>query len=339
MATKCPTCHSDNPGDKPFCADCGTKLDISHDAPASVTKTLITPTKGVRIGSTFADRYRIVDELGRGGMGIVYKAEDLRLQRTVALKFLPPELTQDEEAKERFVLEARAAAAISHPNICTIHEIDEHEDQTYIAMEFVDGKSLRDLTKKETIPVAETLDLAIQVAGGLEEAHKKGVIHRDIKSANIMVTSSGQAKIMDFGLAKVSGGALITQEGVTMGTVAYMSPEQARGDKVDSRTDIWSLGVVLYEILSGQLPFWGDKEASILYSIEHREHKPVRAFNPDIPAELVAVIDRCLQKKSAARFKSAGDIVLELKRYLSDVVFLQRDLNQININLQKIGKV
>jgi len=315
MPTKCPTCHKNNPDDQKFCGDCGTKLGISPDSPPSITKTLKTPTKGVRIGATFAERYRIVDELGRGGMGVVYKAEDLRLERMVALKFLPPELTQDEEAKERFVLEARAAAAISHPNICTIHEIDEFEGQTYIAMEFVDGQSLRDLTKKGTIPVAETLDLAIQVAGGLEEAHKKGVIHRDIKSANILVTPSGQAKIMDFGLAKVSGGAMITQEGVTMGTVAYMSPEQARGEKVDSRTDIWSLGVVLYEILSVQLPFWGDKEASILYSIEHREHKPVRAFNPDIPAELVAIIDRCLKKKPDARYRSAGDIISELKRY------------------------
>jgi serine/threonine protein kinase len=315
MSTKCPTCHSENPDNQKFCGGCGTKLDISQDASPSVTKTLKTPTKGVRIGATFAERYRIVDELGRGGMGIVYKAEDLRLERMVALKFLPPELTQDEEAKERFVLEARAAAAISHPNICTIHEIDEFEGQTYIAMEFVDGQSLRDITKKETIPVVETLELAIQVASGLEEAHKKGIIHRDIKSANIMVTDSGQAKVMDFGLAKVSGGALITQEGVTMGTVAYMSPEQARGEKVDNRTDIWSLGVVLYEILSGQLPFWGEKEASILYSIEHRDHKPVRAVNPDIPAELVAVIDRCLQKKPNARFKTAEEIISALIKY------------------------
>jgi serine/threonine protein kinase/formylglycine-generating enzyme required for sulfatase activity/dienelactone hydrolase len=315
MSQECPKCHTKIGENSKFCSECGSQVIAAGEAAVSVTKTLKTPTKGVRIGAAFAERYRIIDELGQGGMGIVYKAEDLRLKRPVALKFLPPELTQDEEAKERFVLEARAAAAISHPNICTIHEIDDFEDQTYIAMEFVEGQSLRELTKKDTIPVADSLDLAIQVASGLEVAHKKGVVHRDIKSANIMVTPSGQAKIMDFGLAKVSGSALITQEGVTMGTVAYMSPEQARGEKVDNRTDIWSLGVVLYEILAGQLPFWGDKEASILYSIENRKHKPIKAFNPSITTEFEAIIDRCLQKEPDARYKSAEDIISELKKY------------------------
>jgi serine/threonine protein kinase/formylglycine-generating enzyme required for sulfatase activity/predicted esterase len=315
VANKCPKCNADNPDTKSFCGDCGTQLGISPDVAPSVTKTLKTPTKGVRIGATFAERYRIVDELGRGGMGIVYKAEDLRLKRMVALKFLPPALTQDEEAKERFVLEARAAAAISHPNICTIHEIDEYDDQTYIAMEFVEGQSLRDLTKKGTIPVADTLDLAIQVASGLEEAHNKGVIHRDIKSANIMVTPTGQAKIMDFGLAKVSVGAMITQEGVTMGTVAYMSPEQTRGEVVDHRTDIWSLGVVLYEMLSGRLPFMAEHETSVMYAIVHEEPVPVQKFNPAVPVEMVRIINRCLQKKPDSRYQSAADMLEALKEY------------------------
>jgi dienelactone hydrolase len=312
---ECPKCQAEIGKDSKFCSECGSQVRAADEAPVSITKTLQTPSKGVRIGGTFAGRYRIVDELGRGGMGVVYKAEDLRLERHVALKFLPLELTQDEEAKDRFVLEARAAAAISHPNICTIHEIDEFDGQTFIAMEFVEGQSLRDRVKAEPIAVDETLDIAIQAAGGLEEAHKKGIIHRDIKSANIMVTPVGQAKIMDFGLAKVSGGALITREGVTMGTVAYMSPEQARGEKVDRRTDIWSLGIVLYEMLSGQLPFWGDKEASVLYSIEHKEHKPIRAFNPHVPSKFEAIINRCLQKKPEARYKSAGDIVSDLRKF------------------------
>ncbi|MGB6865592.1 MAG: protein kinase [Candidatus Aminicenantaceae bacterium] len=312
---ECPKCQSKIGEDSHYCSKCGSQVTAADGASVSFTKTLQTPSKGVRIGSTFAERYRIVDELGRGGMGVVYKAEDLRLERNVALKFLPPELTQDEEAKERFVLEARAAAAISHPNICTIHEIDEFEDQTFIAMEFIEGESLRDRVKKVPIAVDETLNIAIQVANGLEEAHKKGIIHRDIKSANIMVTPGGQAKIMDFGLAKVSGSVLITQEGVTLGTVAYMSPEQARGDKVDQRTDIWSLGIVLYEMLSGQLPFWGDKEASILYNIEHKDPLPIRKLKGDIPIELEKIINRSLKKKPESRYQSAGEVLTDLQEY------------------------
>jgi formylglycine-generating enzyme required for sulfatase activity/dienelactone hydrolase len=250
-------------------------------------------------------------------MGVVYKAEDLRLERHIALKFLPPELTQDEEAKDRFVLEARAAASISHSNICTIHEIDEFEDQAFIAMEYVEGKSLRDLTNKSAIAVDEALDIAVQVASGLVEAHKKGIIHRDIKSANIMVTEAGQAKIMDFGLAKVSGGALITQEGITMGTLAYMSPEQARGKAVDHRTDIWSLGVVLYEMLGGKLPFTGDREASILYSVVHEEPKRLRDIKSDIPSELEQILGRALMKNPESRYSSAAEMLKDVKTYLT----------------------
>lgn len=335
---QCPKCQVKIGEDSQYCSKCGSQVRVGDEAPVSFTKTLQIPSKGIRIGSTFAERYRIVDELGRGGMGIVYKAEDLRLERHVALKFLPPELTQDEEAKDRFFLEARAAVAISHPNICTIHEIDEFEGQTFIAMEFIEGQSLRDRVKKAPIAVDETLDITIQVASGLEEAHKKGIIHRDIKSANIMVTPAGQAKIMDFGLAKVSGSALITQEGVTMGTVAYMSPEQARGDKVDHHTDIWSLGVVLYEMLSGQLPFWGEKEASVLYSIEHKEHKPIRAFNPNIPSEFEAIINRCLQKKPKARYRSAEDIVSDLRKYQDSLRAEEAGFFNLNTLLRRIRR-
>lgn len=312
---ECPKCQSKIGEDSQFCSKCGSQVRAANGAPSSFTKTLQTPSKGVRIGGTFAERYRIVDELGRGGMGIVYKAEDLRLERHVALKFLPPELTQDEEAKDRFVLEARAAAAISHPNICTIHEIDEFERQTFIAMEFIEGRSLREKVKEAPIAVDETLDIAIQVANGLEEAHKKGIIHRDIKSANIMVTPASQAKIMDFGLAKVSGSALITQEGVTLGTAAYMSPEQARGEKVDHRTDIWSLGVVLYEALSGQLPFKGDQEASVMYSIEHKEPKSLKDIKPDVPLELQKIVSRTLKKKPESRYSSVAEMLKDLKQY------------------------
>jgi len=225
------------------------------------------------IGKTIS-HYKILEKLGEGGMGVVYKAEDTKLRRTVALKFLPPELTRDSEAKERFIHEARAAAALNHPNICTIHEIDESEGQFFIAMEYVEGESLKDVIEgnlPKVLNFREALDLASRVADGLNEAHGKGIIHRDIKPDNIMITSKGQAKIMDFGLAKLRGQTKLTREGTTLGTVAYMSPEQARGDEVDHRTDIWSLGVILYEMLTGHLPFRGEYDQAVIYAIMNEE--------------------------------------------------------------------
>jgi serine/threonine protein kinase len=266
-------------------------------------------------GSTLAGKYKIIEVSGRGGMGIVYKTEDTKLKRSVALKFLPPELIQNEEAKERFVLEAQAAAALSHPNICTIHEIDEEEGKSFIAMEYVEGQTLRAKIEKGPLELDDALNISIQVAEGLEEAHKKGIIHRDIKSANIMVTDKGQAKIMDFGLAKVKGGTLLTREGTTLGTVAYMSPEQARGEEVDHRSDIWSLGIVIYEILSGQLPFKGEREASILYSVVHEEPKPLKEIKRNLPLELQQIISRALKKRPESRYSSAAEMLKDLKKY------------------------
>ncbi|UCB53286.1 MAG: serine/threonine protein kinase, partial [Candidatus Zixiibacteriota bacterium] len=211
------------------------------------------------IGQTIS-HYRVLGKLGEGGMGIVYKAEDTKLKRTVALKFLPPELTRDAEAKERFVHEARAASALDHPNVCTVYEIDESGGHTFISMACIDGPELKEKVQAGPLKSDEALDIAIQVACGLQAAHEKGIFHRDLKSGNIMVTSGGQAKIMDFGLAKSTGQTTITRTGTAIGTVAYMSPEQARGETVDHRTDIWSLGIVLYEMLTGQLPFKGDRE-------------------------------------------------------------------------------
>jgi serine/threonine protein kinase len=233
----------------------------------SVTKTIITHTDSIQKGSILAGRYKIIEELGRGGMGVVYKAEDTKLRRTVALKFLPAELTHIPEVKERFMREAQAAAALDHPNICTVYEFDEAEETNFISMAYIEGQSLRKRIESGPLELDDALRIATQVAEGLQEAHKKGVVHRDIKSANIMVTEKGQAKIMDFGLARMTGGTLLTKEGSTMGTIAYMSPEQARGEEVDFRTDIWSLGVVLYEMFSGQLPFKGERDQSVVYSI------------------------------------------------------------------------
>lgn len=265
-------------------------------------------------GTPLAGKYKIIEVVGRGGMGVVYKAEDTKLKRQVALKFMPPELTRDAEAKERFVLEAQAAAALSHPNICTIHEINEEEGKSFIAMEYVQGQSLKAKIESGPLKLNEALNIAIQAAEALDEAHKKDIIHRDIKSANIMVADKGQAKIMDFGLAKVKGGTLLTREGTTLGTVAYMSPEQARGEKVDHRTDIWSLGVVLYEMLSGRLPFMGDHEASILYSVVHEDPKPLQKIKPDIPPELQRVVDKALKKKLESRYSTAAEMLSDLRK-------------------------
>jgi len=296
-----------------YCSKCAAPLKSPEEI--SITKTLITPTERLKKGRTIAARYQILEELGRGGMGVVYKAEDTKLKRTVALKFLPPELTHVSEVKERFMREAQAAAALDHPNICTVYEFDEAEKKTFISMAYVEGQSLKKKIESGPLELDEALRISLQIAGGLQQAHKKGVVHRDIKSANIMVTEDGQAKIMDFGLARVTGGTLVTQEGMTMGTVTYMSPEQARGEEVDHRSDIWSLGVVLYEMFSGKLPFLGDREASILYSVVHEEPKALKAIKSDIPVELQQIINRALKKKPDSRYSSIGEMLKELQQY------------------------
>jgi serine/threonine protein kinase/predicted esterase len=313
MGTKCPKCQTENTEDSVFCKKCATRLRSAQEI--SITRTILKPSDELAISSTFADKYKIIAEIGRGGMGVVYKAEDLKLKRFVAIKLLPSELDSDAEAKGRFIQEAQAAAALSHPNICTIHEVEESEGKTYIAMEYIDGYSLRERTVKSPLSTEEALDVAIQVAQGLVEAHKKGITHRDIKTANIMVDEKGQVKIMDFGLAKVAGGALITKEARPMGTVAYMSPEQARGEEVDQRTDIWALGVVLYEMMSCQFPFRGENEATVLYNIEHKDPLPIRKFKSDVPVEIEKVINRCLKKKPESRYQSAEEALSDLQEY------------------------
>ena len=315
MGIQCPKCQYEISDDSRFCSRCGTPIHPGDKSFLSHTQTILRPIDELMPGTVLAEKYKIQDVVGRGGMGIVYRAEDTQLKRSVALKFLPTELTQDEEARERFVLEARSAAALSHPNICTIHEINEEEGRSFISMEYIKGLSLRERIRKGPLATDAALNLAMQVAEGLEEAHKKGIVHRDIKSANIMITEKGQAKVMDFGLAKVTGGTILTREGTTLGTVAYMSPEQARGEEVDQRTDIWSLGVVLYEMLSGELPFKGDREASILYSVAHEEPKPIKEIKRDLPPELQQIVNKALKKKLESRYVSAAEMIKDLKKY------------------------
>ncbi len=232
--------------------------------------------------------YRILEKLRQGGMGVVYKAEETKLERIVALKFLFLTSIGDEE-KKRFKREAKAAASLNHPNIATIFAIDEVDDQTFIAMEYIEGKSLEELVGAnggKPMPLEKAIDYATQTAAGLQAAHKKGITHRDIKSANIMITEDGQIKIMDFGLAKLANRSMMTKVGTTLGTTPYMSPEQARGEEVDHRADIWSLGVVLYEMITGQLPFKGDYDSAVVYSILHEEPEPLTALRTGVPIAL-----------------------------------------------------
>jgi dienelactone hydrolase len=315
VPVECPRCHAENNDNSRFCSSCAAPLSpVAPEAP-SLTKTLETPAQVMKAGTVVAGKYKIIEEIGHGGMGIVYKAEDLKLKRFVALKFLPPHLASAPELRERFLIEAQAAAALAHPNICVIHEVGESGDHPYIAMEFVEGETLRDKLRKGPLPPEAALEIASQVAAGLGEAHGKGIIHRDIKSANIMVTPKGQAKIMDFGLAKLRGGSSITKSQTTLGTVAYMSPEQAQGEEVDLRTDLWSLGVVFYEMLAGELPFKGDRDVSIIYSLVHEEPKSLKPRKPPVPEELQRVIGRALRKKREARYGSADEMLKDLKAY------------------------
>jgi TolB-like protein/predicted Ser/Thr protein kinase len=261
------------------------------------------------VGETIS-HYRILEKLGEGGMGVVYRAEDVKLGREVALKFLPAEWTRDEEARSRFLREARAAAALNHPSICTVHEIDEADGRIFIAMELIEGGDLKARLASGPISLEKALTIAAEIADALEEAHAKGIVHRDVKPANVMLAADGRAKIMDFGLARLAGATDLTRTGTTLGTVAYMSPEQARGDEVDHRTDIWSLGVLLYEMVTGTRPFVGDRDQAVIRSILNDEP---RGPAVEAPQEMIGILARALAKSPSARYESAGDLARDLR--------------------------
>jgi serine/threonine protein kinase/tetratricopeptide (TPR) repeat protein len=255
--------------------------------------------------------FRILEEVGRGGMGVVYRAQDTKLDRIVALKFLPQHLDASDEEKARFIQEAKAASALNHPNVCTIYDIKEFEGKTFIVMEFIEGRTLREA--KKDLTVAQALNVAIQVAEGLGAAHEKGIVHRDIKADNIMIRADGRAQIMDFGLAKLPGVSFLTKAGSTIGTTAYMSPEQAQGGQTDQRTDIFSFGVLLYELLAHQLPFRGAHEAAVIYELINVDPSLPSAVNPEVRPALDRIVMKCLEKDQRRRYQSVRDLVADLR--------------------------
>jgi serine/threonine protein kinase/Tfp pilus assembly protein PilF len=263
------------------------------------------------VGTTIS-HYRILEKLGEGGMGEVYLARDTKLDRKVALKFLPSQCSSDEQLKARFRREARAAAALNHPNIVTIYEVAQHDDRLYIAMEYVEGESLKQLAVRKELTVDRAIEIALQIFEGLHKAHQAGIIHRDIKSHNILIDRDGRVRILDFGLAKIAREAMLTRMGTTVGTAAYMSPEQARGEEVDHRTDIWSSGVVLYEMLTGQMPFRGDHDQAVIYSILNNEPQSASRLRPDLPAELEQVLIRALAKDRGERYEQISEMLADL---------------------------
>jgi serine/threonine protein kinase len=311
---KCSKCHSENPSNSLFCNKCGTKFQSEADIPA-ITETLIAPVERLDIGSTFAGRYHIIEELGRGGMGRVYKVMDKEIKESIALKFLNPEISSDEKTIERFRNELKLARKITQKNVCRMYDLLKEKESYFITMEYVSGEDLKTtLMRIGQLSVGKTLAIAKQICKGLSEAHHLGVIHRDLKPHNIMIDRAGDVRIMDFGIARTLKATGITESGVMIGTPDYMSPEQAMGEAIDQRTDIYSLGVILFELVTGDVPFKGDTSVSV--ALKHKTETPPnpKSINPQVSDDLNNLILKCLEKDKAKRFQSVEELISEIVR-------------------------
>jgi serine/threonine-protein kinase len=323
MGIKCPKCNTDNPDTLKFCGECGTQIIPLEEIP--VTETLETPKEELTTGSTFAGRYQIIEELGKGGMGKVYKVLDKEVNARIALKLIKPEIAADKKTIERFRNELKTARDISHKNICRMYDLNKEEGSYYITMEYVEGQDLKSLVRQTgQLAIPTTISIAKQVCEGLSEAHKLGTVHRDLKPSNIMIDKEGNARIMDFGIARSIMGKGITGAGVMVGTPEYMSPEQAEVKEVDQRSDIYSLGVILYEMVTGRVPFEGETPLGIAMKHKSEMPKDPRDLNAQLPEDFSQVILRCMEKDKVKRYQSAGEVRSELEKIEKSIPTTER---------------